>query len=89
MTSTAQAAYTGTDATQLTTSAPNITNSNTSAAVRSQDCAFTGWDTANLTAGATIMGYLEPLLSCTSWCNDTTNSPLIIYRFSNVGNGKQ
>lgn len=33
------------------------------------------------------MAYIEPLLSCTSWCNLTT-SPLVIYRFSNINNGK-
>jgi len=39
-----------------------------------------------MTTGATVMAYIEPLLSCTSWCNLTT-SPLVIYRFSNINNG--
>ena len=40
-----------------------------------------------MATGATLMAYIEPLFGCTSWCNLTT-SPLAIYRFSNVNNGK-
>lgn len=66
--------------------APNTTATDTSKPVRSQDCSNTGWNTAPLTGGDTVMGYLEPLLSCSSWCN-VSSSPLEIYRFSNVNNG--
>jgi len=85
-TSAAQAMYTGTMATQLLAYAPNMTSTDPTQAVDAQACVNQGWNTAPVTGGASVMAYLEPLLSCSEWCNMTT-SPLVFYKFSNVNNG--
>lgn len=86
--STAQAAYPASMAATLAAAAPNTTTTDTSQPVNSQSCSSTGWNSSGLTGAATLMAYLEPLLSCTSWCNQTS-SPLVIYRFSDVNKGTE
>lgn len=81
LTTTSQSAYNATFLATLTISA-----SDTSKAVKNQDCT-NAWNTGSTPTGAdTVMAYLETFLSCTSWCNSTTY-PLTLYRFTNVNNG--
>jgi hypothetical protein len=64
----------------------NVTSVDSTQPVNAQGCSDNSWNTSTIVGANTVMAYLEPLLSCTSWCNLTT-SPLVIYRFSSVNNG--
>lgn len=81
--------YTTTQMALFATEAPNITTSDTTQAVKSQDCpAASTWNSSLTFDGASsIMSYLETFVGCTQWCTDTTE-PLLYYRFTSVNNGK-